>query len=88
MNDGYIQSPMVGIRSMLISDELQQSFAAAARYDLVKGFAVGRTIFGNAARAWLAGTITDQEAVDEMAGKYRDLCEVWDRVRAQKGEAA
>ena len=70
------------------ADELQESFAAAARYDLVKGFAVGRTIFGDAARAWLAGKITDQEAVDEMAGKYRNLCEVWDRVRAQKGEAA
>jgi 5-dehydro-2-deoxygluconokinase len=50
---------------------------------LVKGFAVGRTIFGDAARAWMAGTMTDQEAVAEMAAKYTHLCEVWDLARAK-----
>ena len=32
------------------TDELAASFAVAARHDLVKGFAVGRTIFADAAR--------------------------------------
>ena len=41
------------------TDELAASFAVAARHDLVKGFAVGRTIFADAARAWLGGAITD-----------------------------
>ncbi|MCT7373808.1 bifunctional 5-dehydro-2-deoxygluconokinase/5-dehydro-2-deoxyphosphogluconate aldolase [Chelativorans salis] len=68
--------------------ELEESFAVAAGFDLVKGFAVGRTIFADAARRWLAGEIGDQEAVATMAEKYRALCEVWDRARAKRGRAA
>lgn len=62
--------------------ELEESFATAARFDLVKGFAVGRTIFGDAARQWLAGVMSDDDAVAAMAEKYRGLCEIWDRARA------
>lgn len=58
--------------------ELKASFDVAAKHGLVKGFAVGRTIFANAAKSWLAGAISDEEAITEMAGKYRDLCDVWD----------
>ena len=67
--------------------ELHQSFALAAQHDLVKGFAIGRTIFGDAARAWLGGSITDAEAVEDMAGRYLALCTVWERARATKGNA-
>nr|MBP8939917.1 DUF2090 domain-containing protein [Agrobacterium sp.] len=56
--------------------------------DLVKGFAVGRTIFADAARSWLGGRITDQEAVKDMAQRYTSLCRIWDEARAKKGEAA
>ncbi len=69
-------------------DTLGSSFASAARHDLVKGFAVGRTIFAEAAQGWLAGALSDADAVQNMAGKYHDLCAIWDRVRAGKGEAA
>ena len=68
--------------------ELHQSFALAAQHDLVKGFAVGRTIFGDAARAWLGGHITDAEAVDDMAGRYLALCSVWEQARPAKRNAA
>ena len=68
--------------------ELHQSFALAAQHDLVKGFAVGRTIFGDAARAWLGGHITDAEAVDDMAGRYQALCSVWEQARPAKRNAA
>ena len=51
-------------------DELVASFALAAKQPLVKGFAVGRTIFGDAARAWLKGEISDAEAVTQMADRY------------------
>ena len=47
--------------------ELAASFAMAAKQPLVKGFAVGRTIFGDAARAWMAGDIGDAEAIDNDA---------------------
>ena len=63
--------------------ELHESFALAARHDLVKGFAIGRTIFGDAARAWLSGAITDAEAVEDMATRYMSLCAVWDQARAE-----
>jgi 5-dehydro-2-deoxygluconokinase len=62
--------------------DLAQSFAEAARHPLVKGFAVGRTIFADAARRWMAGEIPDEMAVAEMAGNFRRLCEVWDKARS------
>lgn len=62
-------------------ERLAESFAVAARHDLVKGFAVGRTIFADAARAWLAGKIDDNAAVSAMATRFRFLCEAWDKAR-------
>jgi len=62
--------------------ELAASLALAAQQPLVKGFAVGRTIFGDAARAWMAGDISDAEAIDMMRGRYQRLCEIWDQARA------
>lgn len=63
------------------ADELYASFKLAAQYDLVKGFAVGRTIFGDAARAWMSGLITSPEAIAQMAEKYASLCVMWDNAR-------
>ena len=56
------------------------SFAVAARYPLVKGFAVGRTIFS--AAAWMAGELTDEQAIADMAENYQRLCNMWDNARA------
>ena len=60
---------------------LRDSFAAASRHPLVKGFAVGRTIFGEAARSWLAGEIDDEAAVRHMVSRFRALCDLWDEHR-------
>jgi 5-dehydro-2-deoxygluconokinase len=68
--------------------ELADSFALAAKQPLVKGFAVGRTIFGNAARHWLAGHISNREAVTEMAENYQRLCAIWDKARERAMEDA
>lgn len=62
--------------------ELAASFALAAKQPLVKGFAVGRTIFGDAARAWLKGDMADDAAITQMADRYTRLCEIWDNARA------
>lgn len=62
--------------------ELAASFEVAAGFDLVKGFAIGRTIFGDAARAWLKDQMSDADAIDLMATRYRRLCEIWDTARA------
>lgn len=68
--------------------ELSQSFEVAASFDLVKGFAVGRTIFADVATRWLAGEITDAAATDEMVSRYARLCRVWDNARAKAKEYA
>ena len=64
-------------------DQLAKSFALAAAQPLVKGFAVGRTIFAGAASAWLKGEISDDDAVARMVTRYRRLCEIWDTARGE-----
>lgn len=79
-NDRYTRGVVVlGLDAP--AEELAKSFAIAASFDLVKGFAVGRTIFGETARDWLAGEIDDAGAVNQMAGKYAQLCKQWDAAR-------
>ncbi|WP_412073157.1 bifunctional 5-dehydro-2-deoxygluconokinase/5-dehydro-2-deoxyphosphogluconate aldolase [Tritonibacter mobilis] len=69
-------------------DELRESFALAVRFPLVKGFAVGRTIFGDVARDWFANRIDDDSAVARMTENYARLCDVWAQARARTMEAA
>ncbi|MEI6098438.1 MAG: 5-dehydro-2-deoxygluconokinase [Alphaproteobacteria bacterium] len=61
--------------------ELAASLKLAAIHPLVKGFAVGRTIFGQASRDWMAGKITDAQAVAMMAANYARMCQYWDDAR-------
>jgi 5-dehydro-2-deoxygluconokinase len=42
---------------------------------------VGRTIFRDAAQAWLAGQISDEEAVADMTGRFQSLVGVWEAAR-------
>ena len=71
-------------------DELAERLAAAAREPLCRGFAVGRTIFGDAARAWMAGTLDDAGVVATIAARYRRLVDAFSAARraAQAGAAA
>jgi 5-dehydro-2-deoxygluconokinase len=80
-NDPYTRGIVVlGLDAPLT--ELEASFAMAARFPLVRGFAVGRTIFGQPARDWMAGSIDDATAVARMCGSYKALCATWDKARA------
>ena len=54
-----------------------RSFPAAASVDIVKGFAVGRTIFADAAEQWLAGQIDDEAAIADLARRFGVLVEGW-----------
>ncbi len=62
--------------------ELVAAFRAAQATPLVRGFAVGRTIFAEAAERWLAGGMSDEEAVSDMAEKFERLVAAWQGVRA------
>ena len=69
-------------------DRLVDGQAEAARVPLVKGFAVGRTIFGSVAQAWFAGRLTDAEAVARMTDNYGRLCRAWGSARRHGRNAA
>jgi 5-dehydro-2-deoxygluconokinase len=66
------------------AEELEAGFAATAAVSIVKGFAVGRTIFMSAAEGWLAGKITDEEAVADMARRFEALTGLWLATRGRK----
>lgn len=59
-------------------EDLARGFAIAATSRRVKGFAVGRTIFGDAAAAWLAGSIDDEAAIADVAARFRRLTGAWE----------
>jgi 5-dehydro-2-deoxygluconokinase len=70
------------------TETLLAAFQATANVPVVKGFAVGRTIFADAARAWLAGEIDDAAAVRTLADNLSGLVEGWRRARSSVGQAA
>ncbi|MGU3400079.1 5-dehydro-2-deoxygluconokinase [Brucellaceae bacterium D45D] len=69
-------------------DELSASFEVAARFPLVKGFAVGRTIFGDVARRWFKNEISDADAVQTMVQRYARLSQIWDAAREKARDQA
>jgi len=58
-------------------DQLSLGFQAAASQALCRGFAVGRTVFADAAAAWFAGTLDDAGVVAQVATRYQRLIELW-----------
>jgi 5-dehydro-2-deoxygluconokinase len=67
--------------------DLAASLQLAARHSLVKGFAIGRTIFGDAARGWFKGDLTDAAAVAMMSDRYARLAATWDAARLEGARA-
>jgi 5-dehydro-2-deoxygluconokinase len=61
--------------------ELIASFAAAAPFGIVKGFAIGRTIFHDVAGAWFAGSLSDGDACEAMFAKFSSLANAWQSAR-------
>ena len=61
--------------------ELAKAFAAVSGVMMVKGFAVGRTLFGAVAEKWFAGGLDDKAATDEMAARFRGLTDLWQKSR-------
>ncbi len=59
----------------------ERAVAAAARHPVVRGFAIGRTIWGEAARRWFAGEMDDALVVATVAGRYRRLVAAFERAR-------
>lgn len=62
-------------------EALVRALQTAASDPIVKGFAVGRTIFAEPADAWLRGTIDDTGAVAEMANRFSRLVQAWRKIQ-------
>ncbi|MEO7547424.1 MAG: 5-dehydro-2-deoxygluconokinase [Ramlibacter sp.] len=77
---------MLGLEAS--EEALQRSFRIAAPHAICRGFAVGRSIFAEAAGRWFAGSMTDKEVIDDVASRYTRLVTLWDEARAGLPEAA
>ncbi|WP_192457570.1 bifunctional 5-dehydro-2-deoxygluconokinase/5-dehydro-2-deoxyphosphogluconate aldolase [Musicola keenii] len=58
-------------------ETLRQGFNAAAGQPVVKGFAVGRTLFAQPAQQWLRGDIDDQQLIADVKDNYLRLIALW-----------
>jgi len=75
-NDPYCRGVvLLGLDAPL--PELEAAFRLAQTAKTVKGFAVGRSIFGEAARGWLAGKLDDEAATAMMAERFGRLVGAW-----------
>ncbi len=72
---------LLGLNAPL--ETLADSFRAAASRRIVKGFAVGRTIFADTAGRWLQEKIDDEAAIDELVGRFSLLVDAWRAARAE-----
>lgn len=63
-------------------EELAAGFAQARNSRVCKGFAVGRTIFREPSRAWMAGEIDDATLVSQVQSTFSGLIESWRESRA------
>ncbi|EHQ8971408.1 5-dehydro-2-deoxygluconokinase [Escherichia coli] len=61
--------------------DLKAGFAAAADIPWVKGFAVGRTIFGEPSQRWLSRQYSDEQLIAAVKQKYLTLIGFWREYR-------
>ena len=66
-------------------DKLVAAFREARKSVTCRGFAVGRTIFHEPSRAWLANEINDATLVDRVRTGFEQLIAAW---RDARGETA
>ncbi|AOK29991.1 MULTISPECIES: bifunctional 5-dehydro-2-deoxygluconokinase/5-dehydro-2-deoxyphosphogluconate aldolase [Burkholderia] len=63
-------------------EELVDGFNAAAASATCRGFTVGRTIFHEPSRAWLAGEIDDDALIAQVRHTFETLIDAWRTARA------
>ena len=76
-NDPHLQGIIV-LGKEMPDEQLARVFALSRPEPLVRGFAIGRRIFNEAAKGWFAGTLDDAAAHDKMKAIYQGLIAAWD----------
>lgn len=79
-HDPYCQGVLLlGLNAPV--DQLAEDFRQSAESRVCRGFAVGRTIFQQPSRAWLAGEINDKQLISEIRTTYQSLIQAWCKAR-------
>ena len=65
-------------------EDLVESFRVAASHEQVKGFAVGRSVWFAAAKAWLGGEIDDAQYLHRISERFTKLVSAWEEARSPK----
>jgi 5-dehydro-2-deoxygluconokinase len=56
---------------------LAEGFQQASQSRTCRGFAVGRTIFQEPSRAWMAGEIDDETLIQQVQQTFEQLIQAW-----------
>ena len=56
---------------------IHDALAIAAEFPVCRGFAVGRSIFADAAHQWFEGSIDDHAARESISGRYLAMIDTW-----------
>jgi 5-dehydro-2-deoxygluconokinase len=75
-HDPYCAGVLV-LGQALEEEKLAEFFTATATEPMCNGFAIGRSIYGDQARRWLAGEIRDEELMSSVAEGYRRMVLLW-----------
>ena len=59
------------------ADSLAEGFQQASQSRTCRGFAVGRTIFQEPSRAWMAGEIDDETLIQQVQQTFEQLIQAW-----------
>ncbi len=59
------------------AEDLKKVFSSIPRIRHVLGFAIGRSVFLDAAEKWFAGALSDSEATSTMSGIFCQLIKSW-----------
>jgi len=77
-NDGYCRGILLGLAA---ATEPTAVLEVAAAIQLVRGFVAGGSIVGGAAAEWLAGRLSDEAALAQVAERFRALADTWSAAR-------
>ena len=84
MLQSQLRARNVSANGIAVFCHSSEAFNAASKQPWVKGFAIGRTLFAEAAQGWLQGHLDDAQAIKLMATNYRLIIAAWDNAQAQK----
>ncbi len=67
---------------------LASGLSVAAGFDICRGFAVGRSIFAEAAQGWFGARLDDAAATDGIRQRYQAVIDAWRQAAAQRRTGA